>query len=330
MVRGMMRLFPPSLTPAVAAGLLGAAGLLSACGPQTSQPDGAAVADCAGGGDATPVSLPGGFFNMGSEQHYPDEGPVREVELAPYRIDPFEVTRARFAEFVHATGYVTLAERAPDPALHPAIDPTQLKAGAAVFSPAVGEGGAGRWQFVEGASWKTPKGPGSSIDGAMDLPVTHIAYADAAAFAEWAGGSLPTEAQWEFAARAGLDGAPYEWGDTPPDAMDAPRANTWQGIFPVVNKATDGYFEAAPVGCYAPSDYGLYDMTGNVWEWTADADPARNSGIIKGGSFLCAANYCRRYRPAARHPQELDFATNHIGFRVAYPAGVSAGSDALR
>ena len=184
----------------------------------------------------------------------------------------------------------------------------------------LGENTAGRWRFIEGASWKAPDGPGSNILKTLDHPVNHIAYADALAYAKWAGGDLPSEAQWEYAARGGLDGAIYDWGDVEPDKQDLPRANTWQGIFPVINRASDGYLASAPVGCYEPNGYGLYDMTGNVWEWVKDSNPQANQGVIKGGSFLCADNYCRRYRPAARHPKELDFSTNHIGFRVVYPS----------
>lgn len=255
---------------------------------------------------------------MGSDNHYSDEGPVRTFTLAPFKIDPFEVTRAQFQEFIKATGYVTVAERKPDPALHPNIPEDKLVAGSAVFSMAVGDSQAGRWQFVPGAAWDKPDGSQSKIAAEMNHPVNHIAYEDALAFAVWAGGDLPSEAQWEYAARGGLDGAAYEWGDVEPDQMDIPRANTWQGIFPVINRADDGYVGTAPVGCYEPNGYGLYDMTGNLWEWTKDSDLTSNQGIIKGGSYLCASNYCRRYRPAARQNQELDFSTNHIGFRLVY------------
>lgn len=268
---------------------------------------------------------------MGSDSHYSEEGPSRNVTLPAFKIDPFEVTRARFKNFVDETGYVTTAERKPDPRLHPGIPADKLVAGSALFTMALGENTAGRWQFVPGASWRSPDGPkpdrpesdrqGSNITAEYNHPVNHVSYEDARTFAKWAGGDLPSEDQWEFAARGGLIGAAYEWGDTPPDQQDIPRANTWQGIFPVINKATDGYLASAPVGCYEANGFGLYDMTGNVWEWVKETDPEANQGVIKGGSFLCADNYCRRYRPAARHPQELDFSTNHIGFRVAYPAG---------
>ena len=293
--------------------------VLPACG-KSGSPDLKASTECATATTAEPVKLAGGTFQMGSETHYSDEGPIREVTLPPFKIDAFEVTRKRFEKFVKETGYVSAAERKPDPKLHPSIPPDQLVAGSALFTMALGDNTAGRWQFVPGAAWHSPEGAGSGIAAELNHPVNHVTYEDALAFAKWAGGDLPTEAQWEFAARGGLEGAAYEWGDTEPDKLDIPRANTWQGIFPVINKATDGYLASAPVGCYEPNGYGLYDMTGNVWEWVKDSRPDANQGVIKGGSFLCADNYCRRYRPAARHPQELDFSTNHIGFRVVYPS----------
>ncbi len=264
------------------------------------------------------ASLNGGRFLMGSEDFYAEEGPIRPADVAAFDIDAHEVTNRQFKAFVDATGYVTVAERAPDPVLHPDIPKSELVPGSAVFVLTVGERNGGFWRFEKGASWRAPKGPGSTIDAMMEHPAVHVAYEDALAYARWAGGDLPTEAEWEFAARGGLDGAPYEWGEEKPDDAPSPRANTWQGIFPVINSAADGYAGAAPVGCFPPNGYGLYDMTGNVWEWVKDSAPDRNQGLIKGGSYLCAENYCQRYRPAARHPQELDFSTNHIGFRVVY------------
>lgn len=294
--------------------------VIAACSPSASDAFKIAV-NCQASDNIQAVTLPGGTFQMGSDSHYSEEGPSRSVTLPSFRIDPFEVTRARFKAFVQETGYVTTAERKPDPRLHPGISEDKLVAGSALFTMALGENTAGRWQFVPGAAWHSPDGPESDISAELNHPVSHVSYEDARAFAKWAGGDLPTEAQWEFAARGGLEGAVYEWGDTPPDQQDIPRANTWQGIFPVINKASDGYLASAPVGCYEANGYGLYDMTGNVWEWVKETRPEANQGVIKGGSFLCADNYCRRYRPAARHPQELDFSTNHIGFRVVYPAG---------
>ena len=264
------------------------------------------------------IRIDGGTFKMGSEDFYPEETPIRSVNVAPLWISTHEVTNRQFLAFVRETGYITMAERKADPALHPDIDVGKLVAGGGVFQLSKASPAAGRWVFVEGASWRSPIGPGSEITDLMDYPVVQVAYEDALAYARWVGGDLPTEAEWEFAARGGLVGAVYEWGDEKPDAANTPRANTWQGIFPILNTGADGFVGAAPVGCYAPNGYGLYDMTGNVWEWVKSSDKENNVGIVKGGSFLCAENYCRRFRPAARHAQELDFSTNHIGFRVVF------------
>jgi len=252
---------------------------------------------------------------MGSDRAYPEEAPDREERVDDFRMDAHEVTNRQFAEFVAATGYVTVAERDPDPSLHPEIPADALVPGSAVFI-APEDTGEAWWHFVPGASWTHPEGPDSSVDGREDHAVVHITYEDALAYADWAGGDLPTEAEWEYAARSGLDGATYEWGETPPDQGPV-RANTWEGLFPIVNTERDGYLGTAPVGCFPANDYGLYDMTGNVWEWVR-ADAGANVGIIKGGSYLCAENYCRRYRPSARHRQEKDFSASHIGFRVVY------------
>lgn len=236
----------------------------------------------------------------------PSTAPIHINAAQPFWIDPTEVTRERFAAFVEATGYETLAERGLDVAANPGVPAELIVPGSAVFVR--GKAG-GAWRFIPDAQWR---------DTMPGHPVSHIAYDDAVAFATWAGGRLPTEAEWEFAARGGLDDKIFEWGDTPPDELSAPRANTWQGIFPIVDQGTDGYIETAPPACFAANGYGLFDMTGNVWEWVADKEPGGQTGWIKGGSYLCAANYCRRYRPAARHPQELTFSTNHIGFRLVY------------
>lgn len=260
-----------------------------------------------------PVALPGGAFAMGSQQAYREEGPVREVEVGPFRIDPHEVTNRQFAAFVDATGYVSTVEKKPKPEDNPGIPPSLLTAGSAVFV-----GGRSPWKFVEGAYWRAPEGPASSIADRMDHPVVHMTYADADAYAVWAGGDLPTEEEWEYAARGGLDGARYEWGETPPGKTDAPRANIWQGIFPVANTASDGFEGSAPVGCFEPNGYGLYDMTGNVWELVKGHDPSALFGTMKGGSFLCAENFCRRYRPSARHDSEVNFSASHVGFRLVY------------
>jgi formylglycine-generating enzyme required for sulfatase activity len=248
------------------------------------------------------------------------------VTVGPFSIDRTEVTNAQFAAFVKATGYVTLAERQPDPALYPGVPASQLKPSSLVFVGAAGLGSGDPslwWRVVDGASWKHPEGPGSDLAGRERHPVVQVAFEDAMAYARWRGRDLPTEAEWEFAARAGLDGKRYEWGDDRPDPK-APRANTWQGVFPAVDTADDGYkARTAPVGCYPPSAYGLSDMTGNVWEWTSDwlqdgrpeGDPAR-SRMVKGGSFLCADNFCLRYRPSARQPGPPDTGTSHVGFRT--------------
>lgn len=265
------------------------------------------------------VSLEAGLFAMGEDRAYPEEGPVREVQVDAFEIDRSEVTNARFAAFVEATGYVTDAERAPDPARHPGIPADALVPGSAVFISPLISRSPQWWQFVEGANWRQPEGPGSTIETRMDHPVVHVSYADVLAFAKWAGGDLPTEAEWEYAARGGLARARFEWGNQPIGEGPA-RANTWQGGFPIENKGADGYVGTAPVGCFPANGHGLFDMTGNVWESTKDQlDPLdRNSGLIKGGSHLCAENFCQRYRPAARHPQERDFSTSHIGFRLVY------------
>ncbi len=265
------------------------------------------------------VVLAGGSFDMGETEAYPEERPIRSVTVAPFAIDRTEVTNARFAAFVEDTGYTTDAEKAPDPAIYPDIDPEHLTPGSAVFVPPAISGSRSWWQFVEGASWRHPEGPGSSISDRMDHPVVHVSHADATAFSAWAGGSLPTEGQWEYAARGGLSGARYEWGDEAPHKGSA-KANTWQGFFPVENTVQDGHFGTAPVGCYPANGYGLHDMTGNVWEWTSDVFDAGapNSGLIKGGSYLCSDNFCRRFRPAARHLHERDFSTSHLGFRLVY------------
>ena len=262
------------------------------------------------------VSLPGGVFTMGSASHYPEERPVRQVEVAPFRIESTEVSNRRFAEFVTATGYLTVAERKPSSGLHPDIPADLLQPGSAVFAVPTTQS-PDWWRFIPGASWQHPEGPGSTLEGRWGHPVVHIAYEDALAFVHWAGGRLPTEAEWEYAARGGLDGMTFEWGEEVPGA-NRYRANTWQGIFPFQNTEEDGFLMSSPTGCFPPNDFGLYDMTGNVWEWVADAVPDQNAGLLKGGSFLCAENFCQRYRPSAKQRQELDFSASHIGFRVVY------------
>ncbi|MFT3978431.1 MAG: formylglycine-generating enzyme family protein [Sphingomonas bacterium] len=287
--------------------------------------------------------LDGGRFNMGSDRFYPEEAPVRAVRVKPFWIDETPVTNAQFARFVAETGHVTLVERAPDPRDYPGMDPALAQAGSLVFERTAGPvdlSDPGQWwHFRFGADWRHPTGPDSTIDGLEDHPVVHVAYDDALAYASWAGKALPTEAEWEYAARGGLEDADYAWGDelAPDGAM---LANYWQGLFPFANQLLDGYERTSPVRTFPPNGFGLWDMIGNVWEWTADPYSARaaNKGrpgccaprgerdplnpdiiiprkVLKGGSHLCAANYCQRYRPAARHPQPIDSATGHIGFR---------------
>jgi len=253
------------------------------------------------------VLIEGGSFDMGAGGIYSEEGPVRRRQVESFWIDATEVTNKEFSEFVAATGYVTVAE---------AGIAGVVPAGAAVFQ-GPDETSEGRWSYAETANWRQPEGAGSTIEGLEEFPVVQIAYQDAVAYATWKGHSLPTEIQWEYAARGGLDGATYAWGDErEPDGEYL--ANNWQGFFPFQDDGSDGFVGRAPVGCYPPNGYGLYDMIGNVWEWTADpyARPDASIGLMKGGSYLCAPNYCRRYRPAARHPQEVDLGTDHIGFRT--------------
>ncbi len=275
---------------------------------------------------------------MGSDHHYPEESPVRTVGVESFWMDVYPVTNRRFRLFVEATGYVTTAERAPDPAVYSEARPVDLVPGSLVFQMTSGPVNLGAyrrwWAWTPGADWGHPYGPGSSLDGLETHPVVHVAYQDALAYARWAGMELPTEAEWEYAARGGLDGAEFTWGDR--DSQEtAPRANTWQGRFPYENTELDGWTRTSPVGSYPSNHYGLHDMVGNVWEWTSDSYslpsvsapaspccvPAPNehdslpTRVIKGGSHLCTLQYCFRYRPAARQPQTIDTSTSHIGFR---------------
>lgn len=297
------------------------------------------------------VWIQGGTFRMGSDTDYPEEAPAHPVAVDGFWIDRSPVTNRDFARFVAATGYVTLAERVPDAQDYPGADPDLLVPGSLVFCQPERTGDPADWtrwwQFVPGADWRHLQGPGSDLAGREDHPVVHVCHSDAAAYALWAGKVLPSEAEWEYAARGGLEGASFPWGEElAPGGIH--RANTWQGHFPEENLARDGHVGTSPVAFYPPNAYGLYDMIGNVWEWTDDwyrpghAAPAakaccvprnpRGAGLVesfdpsapgvprkvlKGGSHLCAPNYCRRYRPAARQPQTLDTASVHIGFRCA-------------
>lgn len=292
------------------------------------------------------VRIAGGAFDMGDADFYAEEQPVHRVTVSPFEIARTEVTNDEFAAFVAATGYVTTAERALDPAAYPGWPAELLAAGSMVFSPpeeAVGlDNPLAWWRYVAGADWRRPTGPGSDIEGRGDHPVVHVSSEDAEAYAAWIGGRLPTEAEWEFAARGGLDGARYAWGEAY-NPVEGWKANTWQGRFPAEDKTEDGFAGTAPVGSFPPNGYGLSDMAGNVWEHVADwwvpghpdrpgTDPegppeafaAQFSHpdvgamrVVKGGSWLCAPSYCLRYRPAARQSQELSLGSNHIGFRVA-------------
>ncbi|KCZ58343.1 formylglycine-generating enzyme family protein [Hyphomonas chukchiensis] len=254
------------------------------------------------------VAIPGGSFTKGDSPVYSEEAPTLALHVAPFALQAHEVTNDQFAAFVSATGYVTDAEKSAATG--------GPEAGSAVFD--LPEGSAARidpWRLVPGATWKTPTGPSSTIDGKDAWPVVHVSERDAAAYASWAGGRLPTEVEWEYAATRGLPD-PDTSTSGAYDDNGHPVANTWQGIFPVANTQADGFAGAAPVGCFPPDKTGLYDMIGNVWEWT-DTLYAAGSHTLKGGSYLCAENFCRRYRPAARQPQDTDFSSIHIGFRIA-------------
>lgn len=293
---------------------------------------------------ATPemVLVEGGSFTMGAGAVYPEETPALPTHIADFYMSRFEVTNAEYSEFVEATGYVTVAERQRDPNDFPGVPPEFLKPGSVVFA-LLSETPNGHdmpklWKYIHGANWRHPMGPGSSIKGKEWFPVVHIALEDALAYAEWKGHRLPNEAEHEYASRGGLEGAKYATGATLKQ-NGAHVANTWQGFFPFTNSKDDGFEGLAPVGCYAGNSFGLHDLIGNVWEWThspyyprnytpetlpanmpADGfDPKQRGvpvGVIKGGSFLCSENFCMRYRPAARHSQDIALGTSHIGFRT--------------
>jgi formylglycine-generating enzyme len=297
------------------------------------------------------IRITGGTFRMGSDRHYPEEAPVHRVTVDDFLIDRTPVTNRQFRDFVRATGHVTFAERRPDPKDYPGALAHMLYAGSLVFAPPDHpvdlRNWSQWWTLLKGADWRHPYGPKSSIHGLDNHPVVHVTYVDALAYADWAGKDLPSEAEWEFAARGGLDQAEFAWGaELTPDGRQ--MANTWQGAFPFQNLAQDGYERTSPVTAFPPNGYGVYDMIGNVWEWTSDFyapkhptdapkaccipenprggreeqsfDPCQPETriprrVLKGGSHLCAPNYCRRYRPAARHPQPVDTSTSHVGFR---------------
>lgn len=257
-------------------------------------------------------TIESGVFSLGSSDGYREEAPVRSTELQSFAIQAHEVTNAQFASFVAATGYVTEAEL-PPPSEEGAND---LQApGAAVFRKPTATSPRW-WQWTPGATWRAPEGPGSTIETKAHHPVVQVTLKDAEAYAAWAGQSIPTADQWEAAARNALQNARYEWGATLNNSDGTPRANIWQGVFPFHNAAEDGFEGAAPAGCFQKNQYGLYDMTGNVWELTSTMDEGGTKPVVKGGSFLCADNYCRRYRPAAWQTQDVGLGTNHIGFRT--------------
>jgi formylglycine-generating enzyme len=305
--------------------------------------------------DAAPfpdmVWIPAGTFSMGSAEHYPEERPVHQVKVDGFWMDRTPVTNRQFRAFVEATGYKTFAEIPPDPKDYPGALPAMLKAGSLVFTPprhAVDLSDWSQWwRYKFGANWRRPTGPHSSSAALHEHPVVHVAYRDCEAYARWAGRELPTEAEWEYAARGGLEGAEFAWGS---EFMPQGRymANTWQGNFPHENSRADGYARTSPVTAFPPNGYGLCDMIGNTWEWTTDwykaehtvaarspCCPSENPRgaseegsydacqpliriprkVVKGGSHLCAPSYCRRYRPAARHAEPVDTSTSHVGFR---------------
>jgi formylglycine-generating enzyme required for sulfatase activity len=288
-----------------------ACALLAACGAAEA-PDAPRPSTCTGPAGDDMVWVPGGTFTMGEDPRYPEEGPPRVVSVAGFWMDVHEVTNAQFAAFVAATGYITIAERTP-PAL-PGAPPEMAQPGSAVFRVPTPDDPAW-WRWAPAAQWRDPAGDKAGIAAQKRHPVVQIAYEDAAAYAKWAGKELPDEAQWEYAARAGAPALPE-----PVDAAGKPQANTYQGVFPARDTGEDGFTSRAPVGCFAANAFGLHDMIGNVWEWTSTVQPHVDdlpmTGVIKGGSFLCAANYCARYRPAARQFQERGLGTDHIGFRL--------------
>ena len=307
------------------------------------------------------VWVPGGPFRMGSDDFYAEERPVRRVEVDGFWMDEHPVTNAEFRRFIEATGYITVAEREPDPENYPGVNRAFLVPGSLVFRAPQGPVSLREprawWAYVPGASWMRPGGPTSTVEDREDHPVVHVAYDDARAYADWARKSLPTEAEWEFAARGGLENAAFVWGDefAPEGHL---MANTWQGEFPWQNLKSDGYEATSPVGSFPANGYGLFDMAGNVWEWTSDfyrpyhtEEPVKSCctprnprvetydqnhtahlpdaqiprRVVKGGSHLCAPNYCLRYRPAARQGEAVDTSTSHIGFRCIVRVNTATG-----
>ena len=270
------------------------------------------------------VAIPAGDYQVGSDRFYPEESPPRQVSIDSFEIDLAPVTNAEFQQFVDATGYQTVSERPPDPTLYPDLPPEEQIPESVVFVPPPPTVDRSQplswWALIAGADWRHPQGPDTSLDGLMQHPVVHIAFEDALAYSDWAGKRLPSADEWEIAARGGLVDQDYAWGSekTPEGRW---LANVWQGPFPWVNQETDGWFWTSPVGSFPANGYGLVDVCGNVWEWTstpyAVPDGEQERRVIKGGSFLCADNYCHRFRPSALMGQTLDTATCHMGFRCA-------------
>ncbi len=287
--------------------------LLAGCSQQQEHTIPATTdAKCVGAAKSGMVWIPGGSFVMGENPRYREEGPPKTVDVDGFWMDAHEVTNAQFEAFVDATGYKTLAERNPPKV--PGAPPEMMAPGSAVFN-VPSRDDPRWWRWVVGAEWRHPSGPDEDIQGKDQVPVVQIAFDDALAYAKWAGKELPSEEQWEYAARGGQAVLAE-----PRDENGKPSANYYQGAFPAKDLAEDGFDTRAPAGCFKPNGHGLYDMLGNVWEWTtadgARADAGEGVKVIKGGSFLCAANYCARYRPAARQFQERGLGTNHIGFRL--------------
>jgi formylglycine-generating enzyme len=297
------------------------------------------------------VWIPGGVDRMGSDHHYPEESPAHQVKVDGFWMDASPVTNSQFRRFVDVTGYVTDCESAPNAAAYPGADPANLVAASVVFVPPPDRVDLRDpyqwWQLLHGANWRHPQGPDSSVDGRDDHPVVHVTFGDVGSYARWAGKQVPTEAEWEWAARGAGGDNEFAWGnELAPGGRH--MANTWQGAFPWQNLSEDGYAGTSPVGAFPANAYGLLDMIGNVWEWTGDwysprhGEPAAKTccipsnprgatrdesfdvgqpiriprKVMKGGSHLCAPNYCRRYRPAARMAQPLDTSTSHVGFRL--------------
>ncbi len=317
------------------------------------------------------VWIQGASFVMGTDDvhSFPNERPAHKVEIESFWIDEHDVTNAEFARFVEATGYVTTAERKPDweelkkelPPGTPKPDDSVLVPGSLVFTPTSRpvplSDLSAWWRWAPGASWRHPEGPGSNVEGRENHPVVQVSWEDAVAYAKWTGKRLPTEAEWEYAARGGLDGKRYPWGDEFRPGGKY-MANTWQGLFPVTNTTEDGFIGTSPVKSFAPNGYGLYDMAGNVWQWCSDwyrvdaftelssksvcrdtggpseswdpADPNAPKRVVKGGSFLCNPSYCESYRPSARRGTPPDTGSSHTGFRCVISGSAWKSASSVR